>query len=272
MAINLKKSGGLIFVLLFFLLLFGSMTMGWNQAHAADNFYYSDGQKIPLKLSPYKVAVRFRVAPAAVASQLQDLIQVPKGQEVDKNLIIVPLKGKTNDVPGVLARLKADPDVEVALPVFDAPGADMVITDEFIAKFKPDVSQEEVSRINARYGVEIVKKAPWQANTYILRAPQASVLETANRYHEMEEVEYAHPNFVRFLQLPAIPGASSQNRFVWGPDNKLLPPDFVVPKGAAGYRVMERATLTREELPPGASSQVGPKCSGEQDHNEERRL
>ena len=61
-------------------------------------------------------------APAAVASQLQDLIQVPKGQQVDKNLILVPFKGKTNDVSGVLARLKADPAVEAALPVFDAPG------------------------------------------------------------------------------------------------------------------------------------------------------
>jgi hypothetical protein len=256
----MEKSGGLIFVLLFFLLLFGSATMGLNQAHAADNFYYSDGQKIPLKLSPDKVAVRFRLAPAVVGSQLQDLIQTPKGQKVDKNLIIVPLKGKTNDVPGVLARLKENPGVEVALPVFDAPGADMVITDEFIAKFKPDVSQGEVCRINARYGVEIFKKAPWQANTYILRAPQASVLDIANRYHEMEEVEYSHPNFVRFLQLPVIPGASSQKRFVWGPDNKPLPRDFVVPKGAAGYRVMEWATLTRKELPPQLNSQIGPNA------------
>ncbi len=260
MGIHLKKRRGLIFVSLFFLLLFGSTTMGWNPAHAADNFYYSDGQKIPLKLSPYKVAVRFRVAPAAVASQLQDLIQVPQGQKVNKNLIIVPLKGKTNDVSGVLARLKADPAVEAALPVFDAPGADMVITDEFIAKFKPDVSQEEVSRINGSYGVEIVKKAPWQTNTYILRASQTSVLENANRYHEMKEVEYAHPNFVRFIQQPAIPGPSSRKRFVWGPDNKLLPPDFVVPKGAVGYRVMERATLTKEQLPSGLKSQIAPNA------------
>lgn len=260
MAIHLKKSGGLIFAVLFFLLFFGSTIMGWTPAHAADNFYYSDGQKIPLKLSPYKVAVRFRAAPTAVASELQDLIQVPKGPKVDKNLILVPLTGKTNDVSGVLARLKADPAVEAALPVFDAPGADMVITDEFIAKFKPDVSQEEVNRINASYGVEIIKKVTWQAQTYILRAPQNSTLETANRYHEMAEVAYAHPNFVRFMQQPAIPDASSQTRFVWGPDNKLLPPDFVVPKGAVGYRVMEKATLTREELPPELNSQVAPNA------------
>lgn len=258
MVIHLKKSGGLIFVVLFFLVLFGSTTMGWNQAHAADNFYYSDGQKIPLKLSPYKVAVRFRVAPEAVAVQLQDLIQVPKGQKVDKNLIIVPLKGKTNDVPGVLARLKADPAVEAALPVFDAPGANMVITDEFIAKFKPDVSQGEVSRINARSGVEIVKKASWEPNTYILRVSQGSALETANRYHEMDKIEYAHPNFVRFMQRPVLPGLSSRTRSVWGPDNQLLPEDFVVPKGAVGYRVMEKAQATLDPSMPPANSPIGP--------------
>ena len=247
--------------MLFFLLLFGSTAKGWNQAHAADNFYYSDGQKIPLKLSLCKVAVRFRVAPAAVGSQLQDLIEVPKGQKVDKDLIIVPLKGKTNDVPGVLGRLKADSAVEAALPVFDAPGADMVITDEFIAKFKPEASQEDVTRINARYGVEIIKKAPWEPNTYILRAPQSSALETANRYHEMDKIEYAHPNFVRFMQQPALPGASSRNRSVWGPDNKLLPPDFVVPKGAEGYRVMEKVQLTRDTSMPPPNSQVEPNAA-----------
>ena len=272
MAINLRKSGGLIFVLLFFFLLFGSTTMGWNQAHAADNFYYSDGQKIPLKLSPYKVAVRFRGAPAAVASELQDLIQVPKGQKVDNNLILVPLKGKTNDVSGVLARLKADPAVEAALPVFDAPGADMVITDEFIAKFKPDVSQEEVSRINGSYGVEIVKKAPWQANTYILRAPQTSVLETANRYHEMKEVAYAHPNFVRFMQQPAHSWRLLPEALCLGPGQQALAPGLCGAQGGCGLSGYGKGDPDQGGITPGAEFPNRAKCSSEQDHNKERRL
>lgn len=258
-AIHLEACGRLIFVFFCFLIFFGLTTMGWNQAYGADNFYYSSGQKIPLKLSAYKVAVRFRTTPEALSPQLQNLIQIPTGKKFNNNLVIVALKGTKGDIPGVLAKLKEDPAVETALPVYTAPGADMVITDEFIAKFKADVSEDEVSRINASYGVELVKKASWDPNTYILRASQGSALETANRYHDMDGIEYAHPNFVRFMQKPVLPGASSRKRFVWGPDNQLLPADFVVPKGAVGYRVMEKATLTRE-LPPQQNPQVGPNA------------
>ncbi|HEY9072993.1 MAG TPA: hypothetical protein VIN67_02575, partial [Desulfobaccales bacterium] len=235
--------------------------MGWSQAYGADNFYYSSGKKIPLKLSPYKVAVRFSTTPAALAPQLQNLIQGPTGKKIDNNLVIVPLKGITGDIPGVLAKLKADPAVESALPVYTAPGADMVVTDEFIAKFKTDVSEDEVSRINAGYGVQIVKKASWDPNTYILQATQGEALETANRYHDMAEVEYAHPNFVRFMQHPVMPGASSRKRFVWGPDNQLLPEDFVVPKGAVGYRIMEKAQATLDPSLPLANSPVAPEAA-----------
>lgn len=254
---DLKSWSGMWWAICLALIFLGVTVIGGSPAHSEEYFYYSDGKKIPLKLSPYKVAVRFRVSLDTVPDRLQDLIHAPQEQKAG-DLVIVPLKAKTEDIAGVLARLSADPAVEEALPVFDAPGADMVATNEFIAKFKPGVSQEKITQINAQHGVEIVKKASWDPNTYILRVPAASALETANRYHELDEVEYAHPNFVRFMVRPV--SSVDRKRFVWGPDNKLLPEDFVVPKDAEGYRVMEKADITIKDSTPPVTSQIAPSA------------
>lgn len=83
-------------------------------------------------------------------------------------------------------------------------GLQTIIPNNFFVQFYENVSEEEVIRINQRYGVSIVKKYDYLGNNYLLEVPwdsELTALDLANLYHELSLTEYAHPNFKRPMIL-----------------------------------------------------------------------
>ncbi|MHB2154190.1 hypothetical protein ACX8XN_07320 [Calditrichota bacterium GD2] len=99
----------------------------------------------------------------------------------------------------LIQRLSADPQIVLATPIFRRAGSAVrqAVNRTFLARFHPDVTLEQIRRINQENGVEIVK--PLLENTYLLRTlPEQkwNGLEAANFYADLPEALYAQPNFI----------------------------------------------------------------------------
>ena len=113
------------------------------------------------------------------------------------------------DMEEVIREIRQMPEVKYAGPAYfvttDRRKSPLISVDEFIVKFGKNVMKEEIDRINANFGVEIVEHVKYtESNSYILRVKnpnKISALEMANKYVECGEVqiEYAHANFTRFI-------------------------------------------------------------------------
>ncbi len=72
-----------------------------------------------------------------------------------------------------------------------------VVAGEILVKFKPEVEEETIDKINKKFGVEIKKKLRIK-NTYRLKVPPARTInEMLKKYKEDPNVEYAEPNYIR---------------------------------------------------------------------------
>ncbi len=99
-------------------------------------------------------------------------------------------------------RLGAEPVIEFAAPVFRrGPAGDMMlVTRQFVAQFKPDVSRAQIDELNARYDVRIVSSLDFAQNGYLLEAPAADgptgPVALGNIYYESGLTEFAHPDLI----------------------------------------------------------------------------
>lgn len=179
-------------------------------------YYYSSGRKYALTLSTEKLAVRFKQGltieeqKALVESEPDLGLFYQRGESATLRLIILPLsEGLTEEnVIETLKTLNARQKIEVAYPIFDLPNSKIVLTDEFIVKFAPDVSKSEIDAFNTLNGVEIARKIE-RIQHYILRvkAPQnMNTLKIANLYYENPITIFSVPNFIgRTKDAPTIP-------------------------------------------------------------------
>jgi len=79
-----------------------------------------------------------------------------------------------------------------------------IVTDEFIAKFRPNVTGEQSASFNKEEGVTIVSQDPFVENQFLLKVTDASpldALDMANLYHESDLTDFSHPNFVRVVDF-----------------------------------------------------------------------
>ena len=182
---------------------------GQHPAKSQDNdagfYYYSDHRKIPLTPSSDHIAMRFKPGQKYhISKSFPSLVLPTKEKDLPQNRLVV-FNLQTNltnaDVKKLQHDLSRDPNIELVAPVFKAPAASMIVTDEFIVQFAPNISKNDIIEFNNIYGVEIVKKATWSKNTYILRVLNGNALDMANTFHELEEVIFAHPDFVRIMKL-----------------------------------------------------------------------
>ncbi len=215
-------------------------------------YYHSDGLKIPLQPSARHFAVRLEAGletnlaalfPAAIDdSEVRRL----EGQA----LAVYRWRGDLSEAARreLIDRIRALPAVDRTLPVFAAPGALMIVTDEFVARFAPGVSAQRIAEIHSRHGVEPVRVLEWRDGVQVLRVAAGTALETANAYHALPEVLFAHPDFVRLMDRRP---EHREGRTVIAPDGTLLAPDTILEKGAARYRVVEPASAV---LPGKASA------------------
>ncbi len=206
----------------------------------AERFYYFQGARVPLTVNPRLVAVRFD--PGTTTETQKQLIESAGALEnfdtrTDSpagNLVFIPVRAGQNSI-ATAERLSTQPGVQFASPVYDVGTMQLAETDEFLARFKTDLTASDIAAFNQLNGVTQASALPFSDRVWILK-PDASnprsAREMANAYVEAGVVEFAEPNFVlretapreltpQAVRLPELApnDTAFQNHWQWGLQN-----------------------------------------------------
>jgi subtilisin family serine protease/flagellar basal body rod protein FlgC len=175
-----------------------------------NNYYWYEGKKIQLQPSTTHRAVRFSDTPSpdsrrSVAAAVGAVSPQSTGLDLGNGIILFDAH---EQAPSVAAAGVLPPESS-QLSVFAAPDSTpMILTEELIVQFKPEVSREQIDQFNATNKVKIISESEWERNSFVLAVQgdsDADALTIANRYHESKLINYAEPNFVRLLKPAYIP-------------------------------------------------------------------
>ncbi len=231
-------------------------------APAGKYFYYSDGQTFNLELSTQRITVRMHAnqrgafmnrAPAAINGQ--------SGKYLDnEGLTVFSFKKPLakDEVEALIETLSGDPAVDYVPLTFVSGSTEMIVTDEFIAQFDPSLSEDDIRSLIGRHRVEIKRSMEGSKNTYILGVFGENALNTANAFHRMDGVVYAHPNFLRIRHDPAR--IRPDETVIWGPTGERYFGDKEALKGTNLYRGIEPAVMKLPQALPSSdpSGDIGP--------------
>ena len=217
-----KRKLNALFILLciIFGLIFVLADKSAGQAVEGD-YYYSRGQKIPIVLDTSKVAVVFKkkVPLDRIYSFLPTFRQFGPVKEIEKqdlaraNIFLVPLaesllKLNMQALRVDLERSDLVETVGRAYSLKDNAKSLLILTEEFVVKFKPEITQEQIDRLNADKKVTTVSASQYVKNQFTLRVTSESegdALTIANQYHESELTVFAHPNFITTFERRSTP-------------------------------------------------------------------
>lgn len=190
----------------------GTKTEGQEEK---DNYFYSGGKKIPIVLDRNRIAVKFRetVPIKDVYSILPTFHQLSAPRELETqdlaraNIFLISLVEPltVQNMQALKANLLRSELVEKVGDVYLYGKAEslLILTDEFVVKFKPEITPEQIESLNTKKRIEIVSKSKNVKNQFILKVTpesEGNALEIANQYYESELTEYAHPNFITMFE------------------------------------------------------------------------
>ena len=180
------------------------------------DFYYYEGQRIPLVRSRTEVVVRLREGAAAgtVAEDLPESAAL--GQEIrseGRTFRVVTTgseDGSGNALASVKEQLQASAAVEIIAGVFHHPGTGMHMlgTDEVVVKLRPGGTKSELIERAAALGLTLDRALWGTTDEFVLRlnVPKADdALAKAQRLNELEVVAWAEPHFLRKYTRFATP-------------------------------------------------------------------
>ena len=178
-------------------------------------YYYAGGKKIKLNRVHDSFFVRYKkdITSRAMESKLAekaDFADAEERKEMPKyNAIMVTLPPyrRTEDVEESVKSLAADLDVEFIAPVYREAqsGLRLIATDEITVRFKSNVSQSQIEKLNKENNVEIIKQNRYVPNQYLLRGENPKdTLTLANKYQESDLTEFAEPNFISEVKKEAL--------------------------------------------------------------------
>ncbi len=169
-----------------------------------DDYYWSGGQRVPLQRDPEVLALKFRPGPVGRSPLEPEAMQIlrerlaPAGFIEHRGIKLY----RSSTAPRAIEVLSRQDAVEFASPAFRRnPGSEelMFVTNQFLAQFRPEVTEAQLAEINARHGVRIAGKLEYAENAYTLEpeAPGQDVVRLANAYREQEPTVWSHPVLVR---------------------------------------------------------------------------
>jgi len=170
-------------------------------------YYYAAGKKVKLTRLTDCFAVKYKsdmpsramernLAERAEFADAEERKDLPKYRMV---LVTMPPSTKLESMRASVRSVEDDANVESVNPVYREAqsGLRMVATDELTVRFKENVSDADIAKLNSDNGVEIIEKNRFVANQYLLRvANPEDLLSVANKYQESHLVEFAEPNFI----------------------------------------------------------------------------
>lgn len=199
-------------------LLFAPKSAGQQEEEEA--YYYSRGKKIPIVIDKTRIAVKFKktVPMDRVYSFLPTFRQLSAPRELEKqelaraNIFFISLAEPLTklNMKELKTNLKQSELVETVGDVYlyGEAKSTLILTDEFVVKFKPEITSEQIESFNASKKVEMVSRSKNVKNQFILRITpesEGSALTIANQYYESELTEFAHPNFITTFERRITP-------------------------------------------------------------------
>jgi subtilisin family serine protease len=199
-------------------------------------YYYVGDKKVKLNKLPDSFALKYKqdVPSHAIEKKLLDIPDIADAEErkampVNRLVIVtLPQSRRLEDVKGSIRSLEDDDSVEFVVPVYKEPqsGLRMIATDEITVRFKSDVSEEAINKLNKKTGVEIIKKDQFAPNQYTLKVKDPKeTLAIANKYHESKLTEFAEPNFFSEIKKASIPYFEQWHLLNTGQNNGLVGED-----------------------------------------------
>jgi len=181
---------------------------------ANGDFYYDEkGERVPLRASTRSLAIAYKgTAPpkdleALVRedARLAGFVATP-GLTARGVVLYRRPEGATADLEAFAGRVGRSDAVSYVTRVFYRGNQPVVVTNEFVAAFLPQVDRGEIDALNLAHGVVIVERLDFAPSTFLLRVGSPGLrgaLDTANAYVETGRLRYAQPNFWKVLEKKA---------------------------------------------------------------------
>ncbi len=156
------------------------------------------------ELTPSDRAALFLRQPLLAGAVIGEELPVPR-------MTILDLAGARSvaDLITGLAALRQEPGVVAAHPVYRSHGVDLIPTGRLFLQLEPGVPEEQVDTWARRFGLERSDRSAWRVGNYVLTVTGEGgldAIEAADRLRGEAGVVYSHPDFVRRLTPPAVPG------------------------------------------------------------------
>ena len=183
-------------------------------------FYYSNEKKIPLKKSDLYRA--FKVNDSMESKNKSFTSNLNSNLTDLKNGIILESisANQVNESKSFSSKnQREDGDFLVVEAEDKTP---LILTNQFIIQFKPDVTKEEINKMNDLNNVKVIESINGEENTFLVETTEGkaeSALDLANSYQEDDNVIYAQPNFVRLLKPMASISNDTYVGKQWALDN-----------------------------------------------------
>jgi subtilisin family serine protease len=183
-------------------------------------FYYSDEKKIPLKKSDLYRAFKVN---DSMESKNKSFTSNLKTNLTDlKNGIILESisANQVNESKSFSSKNQHEDGDFLVVEAEDK--TPLILTNQFIIQFKPDVTKEEINKMNDLNNVKVIESINGEENTFLVETTEGkaeSALDLANSYQEDDNVIYAQPNFVRLLKPMASISNDTYVGKQWALDN-----------------------------------------------------
>jgi subtilisin family serine protease len=198
-------------------------------AQRSGNYYYSRGEKIYGKMDTSIVALQIpkdfkRASYSSVIDSMQgkyldESIDYVKAFQ-QEGISFIKISKPADVVKNKLYYnqfMRISPNTVVGHPFFiEDEKYPVIVTDEFIVRFKTDIKEADIEKFNRSKNIQVVKKNPHHKSQYLLKVAaggKINALEMANQYYESNNVDFALPNFllhIEYNHTPKDPGYLNQ--------------------------------------------------------------
>lgn len=195
-----------------------------------DLFYLYQGQRIPLNQRQDAIAVSFKKvgrtrefgAPPLYLQLQKDLqggiraVTPPKVTPLGENYALVSLPQDIRNAGTVVQdRIQQQPYVQATLPVLSRSQRQeiIVLPNEIIISFEPQLSQSQRQGILQQNNLEIVRPLRFSRDRYLVKSTSATgtkILSTANQLNSVKGITSAAPNFIQSLTDQNLETATKQ--------------------------------------------------------------
>ena len=181
-----------------------SLLMGFIQSNSS-KFYYAYDEKVYINENENKLIVRYKSnkknEKKIISSSLE--FKDKNVQWKDDSTCVISLSSKSEKLL-FKERFKNQVDVKSCNEIYSIDtGLELGITDEFLVKFKPNISKKEIEKIHQKFNVKIVKST--KIYQLLKVDTNSNALDIANAYQESGLTRFSQPNFITKVELHQIP-------------------------------------------------------------------